>query len=216
MAIDLDSDRYIKVPEVNLAVSKELTLLNHNREQINQFLAYEGEVMPNPIEYVAFLKEAQKNHPALYQAIVERKDTMQGEFLDAQLYWDRKQKGHTTSASKQDMTLTYHVFDAMGKRKPRTEELSRRATNNFNLLTTIEDWLNNTTRQGLPNNSIKSLENIDDTTLNFEVTRGLPNPNYSMLHFISGPTTNSLLFGKYGNDYKNPHWGVRAAKRLTD
>ncbi|MBS3094546.1 hypothetical protein J4474_02675 [Candidatus Pacearchaeota archaeon] len=139
---------FVYVPSINLYVAKERKLLGKNWFESHQELQKNSERMLIIPEFVEFLKYAKTNHPEIYNEITEVRNPWRAEWLDA----DFKTKG-------KDLEVRYnHLFDNEGNIVKYDSEILDKETlmKNKTPGISLESWLQNPTKQGLPNKDTKS------------------------------------------------------------
>ena len=165
-ALNFNRDDFIYVPSINLYVAKERTHLNKNWDESHKFLQEQENKMltiPEFTEFLKYLKNSNnKEYWDIYKDITEvrksnslrdiievrKSNSLRAEWLDA----DFKVKNNKLHINSN------HVLDSNGKIINYNSEpldkntLMKDKTPGISL----EDWINNPTRQGLPNKKTKS------------------------------------------------------------
>jgi len=142
-------DGYIHVPSLNLYFTKERILQGENWFDTHKSLQLNNQRMPTIPEFIEFLKYSKLNFPDVYKDITEVRDPWRGEWIDA----DFKLKG-------EDLYINYnHILDSKGNLIPKNSEIIDKNTLMKDKIPgiSLEDYINNNyTKQGLPNNKVKS------------------------------------------------------------
>ena len=132
------------VPSLGFYVAKERKLLGKNWFESQNELHSKNEKMLTIPEFREYLKFIRENNKEIYDEITEVKSPWRAEWLDA----DFKTKG-------KNLIVNYHIFEN-GK------IIQKSAVLDENTLMkdktpgiSIDDWLSNSTPQGLPSENIK-------------------------------------------------------------
>ena len=138
---------FIYVPSINLYVARERTLRGKNWFESHKELQNNEERMLTIPEFIEFLKYIKENHEDIYNDITEVRAPVRAEWLDA----DFKMKNGNLYINSN------HVYQN-GILVPQTSEILRANTlmKNKTPGISLEDWLENPTRQGLPSKKTKS------------------------------------------------------------
>lgn len=144
-----NSDKFIRVPSLNLNFVKERTLQGKNWYETHKELQSNGLSMPTIPEFIEFLKYAKINSPELYKEITEVRNPWRANWLDA----DFKVKGKY-------LYINYnHVLDSKGNLVPKNSEILDKNTlmSDRTPGISLENFLEqNHTSQGLPSKKVKS------------------------------------------------------------
>ena len=136
-------DDYIYFPTLGFYVAKERSYLGKNWYVCQKLLCDENAKMLNLNEMREFLKSAKEYHPDIYNDILEVKAPSKSEWIDA----DFQMNGS-------NLYVHYHIFDSSRKIKELEEKLDKDTLMHIrNLGISLDNWLNNSTKQGLPKNS---------------------------------------------------------------
>lgn len=137
---------FIYVPSINLYVAREKTLLGENWFDTQKSLHSNEQKMLTIPEFKEFLKYAKENHKDIYNEITEVRNPWRAEWLDA----DFKTQG-------KELIVNYHVFDENGKIVKKSEVLDKNTfMKNKTPGISLENWLEDSTKSGLPKNLVKS------------------------------------------------------------
>ncbi len=181
---------FIYVPSIKLYVAKEKTLLGTDWNECQEELHSKNQRMLTISEFREFLKYTKENHQDIYQKIIKIKSPWKAEWLDADFKVQRK-----------DLYVNYHIFDINGKIIKKSEKLDKN-TQIKDKKISLDNWLNNSTNQGLPQKSAKS------GNLNYWVPM---KDNNSVTRFGVVGVETSLYCKKDSLD-ANSNLGVRAVK----
>jgi len=137
-------DDFIYVPSVNLYVAKERALLNHNWYETHKKLDEQNLRMPTIPQFIEFLKHLRANptteNTSIYDEITEKRVPWRAEWLDAKFY-------------NAALWVAYnHIVDSDGKLVAQDhEKLEGHLIQDKKIPEiSLEYWLNNPTKQGLP------------------------------------------------------------------
>jgi hypothetical protein len=139
---------FIYVPSIELWVAKKRTFLGENWLEVHKKLQKSGERMLTIPEFVEVLKYTKENHKDIYNEITELRSHWRAEWLDA----DFKTKGN-------NLYINYnHRIDKNKSLVPQNSEVLEKSTlmNDKILGISLENWLENPTKQGLPSKKVKS------------------------------------------------------------
>lgn len=139
---------FIYVPLINLYVAKERKLLSKNWFDTHKGLQSQEEKMLTIPEFVEFLKYAKTNFPEIYNDITEVRSPWRAEWLDA----DFKVKNDK-------LYINYnHILDKNGNLVPQNSKVLDKNTLMKDKIPgiSLEDWLDNPSKQGLPTKKTKS------------------------------------------------------------
>ncbi|MBU3924174.1 MAG: hypothetical protein KJ592_04610 [Nanoarchaeota archaeon] len=141
-----DSD-FIYIPSINLNVAKQRTYLGKNWSQSHKALQENGERMLTIPEFIEVLKYTKENHKDIYDEITQIKNPWRAEWLDADFKADGSNIRINSNHIYKNKTLT-----------PATSEIldSNTLIKDKTLGISLEDYLQNPTKQGLPSNKTKS------------------------------------------------------------
>ncbi|MFH1365342.1 MAG: hypothetical protein ABIH28_02045 [archaeon] len=139
---------FVYVPSINLWVAKERKFCGENWFNSHKKLQAGGERMPTIPEFIEFLKYSKGNFPEIYKEITEVRAPRRAEWLDA----DFKVK------DKRLYVNSNHVLDEKGNLVPKNSELldERTLMKDRTPGISLESWLANPTKQGLPPKETKS------------------------------------------------------------
>jgi len=138
-------DDFIYVPFVDLYFAKERTLFNYTWYDTHRELQAKGLKMPTIPEFVEFLKYLRANPTAenrsIYGEITEVRDPRRAEWFDANFY-----------AKDDELWVAYnHIVNPKGHVVAQeNEKLEGHLMQNKTTGISLEHWLNNPTKQGLP------------------------------------------------------------------
>jgi len=139
-----DSD-FIYVPSINLYVAKEKTLHGENFYDTQKILHSNNQKMLTIPEFREFLKYTKNNNQDIYNEITQVKSPWRAEWLDANFKVEGK-----------DLVVYYHVFEN-GKIIQKSEKLDKNTLRKDKIPgISLENWLKDSTKQGLPKNKINS------------------------------------------------------------
>jgi len=145
-------DNFIYVPEIKLYVAKERTLQNKNWFESHKELQENGErmlIIPEFVEFLKYLKSSNNQEDLeIYKDITEVRSPWRAEWLDA----DFKTKG-------EDLYIHYnHKIDENKSLVPQNSEVLGKNTlmKNKTPGISLENWLENPTKQGLPSKKTSS------------------------------------------------------------
>ena len=149
---EFNKDNFIYVPSLELYVAKERKLYSKNWFEAHKELQENRErmlIIPEFVEFLKYLKNSNnEEYLNIFDDITQVKSPWRGEWLDA----DFKVKNNKLHINSN------HVLDSNGKIINYNSEpldkntLMKDKTPGISL----EDWINNPTRQGLPNKKTKS------------------------------------------------------------
>lgn len=141
-----DKSDFIYVPSIKLSIAKERTLLGENWFDAQRELQSRNQKMLTVPEFVEFLKYTRENHRNIYNDITEVRSPWRAEWLDA--YFKVQGK---------NLVVNYHVFDQDGNIVKKSEILDKDILMKDKIPgISLEDWLENPTKQGFPNKKTKS------------------------------------------------------------
>ena len=136
--------KYLEVPSIGLAVSKERILFSTNFYDTQKKLQDNNTKMLNMNEFKEFLKEAKEKDLELYNSITQVRSPWRAEWIDADFKYENG-----------NMFVVYHVFDERGNIFEKREKLDRNTLlDDRTPGISLENWINNSTKQGLPKKSI--------------------------------------------------------------
>lgn len=143
-----DLDDFIYVPSISLYVAKETTFKNKNWHQCHEELQKQNQrmlVIPEFIEFLKYLKSQQNNqeYQDIYNEITEVRSPWRSEWLDA--YFESK--GGVLGVASEMHILTQN--------KLKSEKLESYLNQDKTPGIDLEDWINNPTKQGLPQSNYK-------------------------------------------------------------
>ncbi len=135
----------IYVPSIKLNFAKQRTHLNLNWYNAHKAVLSEGHRIPTIPEFIEFLKYLRDNpseeNTLIYDDITQVKDPWRANWLDADFKFKHKK-----------LFINYnHILDSKGNLKPKNSEpledcLMKNKTSGISL----DSWINNSTKQGLP------------------------------------------------------------------
>lgn len=143
----LPSQDYLKVPSIGLAVSREKVLLRFSQdlEKIKHNLHSNGKKLLNLYEFAEFLKKAKQSDFNLYNKITQISFPGGSELFDTRF---KLRNGK--------MWVYYHKFTKDGIIIPDFEILDSDTLMESKYPgISLEDWVENHTKQGLPKKSIR-------------------------------------------------------------
>jgi hypothetical protein len=132
-----NSDDFVYVPSMKLHVLKQRTLQGKNWFEAHNELQSQGERMMTLPEFIEFLKYTKDNFQEIYKDITELQNPWRAEWVDS--YFEKRKDGM--------YILTYN--------RAKEEKLDMETLMEDKQID-LESWLDNHTRQGLPNKKIKS------------------------------------------------------------
>ena len=143
-------DNFIYVPKIKLYVAKERTLQNKNWFEAHKELQENGErmlIIPEFVEFLKYLKSSNnQEYLEIYKDITEVRNPWRAEWLDA----DFKTKG-------KDLYINYnHKIDENKNLIPQNSEVLGKNTLMKDKRISLESWLENPTKQGLPSKKTSS------------------------------------------------------------
>jgi len=135
---------FIYVPSVNLYVAKERALLNHNWDDTHKKLHEQNLRMPTIPQFIEFLKylraDPTTENRRVYNKITKARDPWKGEWLDAKFY-----------AKDDELWVAYnHIINLKGDLEAKGNEKLEGQLMRDEDVVSLEHWLNNPTKQGLP------------------------------------------------------------------
>jgi len=135
---------FIYVPSTKLYFAKERTLGDHDWYDIHIKLHKQNLRMPTIPQFVEFLKylrvDPTAENTSIYNEITERRDPWRAEWLDANFY-----------TKDDEVWVAYnHTVDSYGDVVPQKNEKLERHLMQDQTGISLEHWLNNPTKQGLP------------------------------------------------------------------
>ena len=183
---------YLEIESIGLAVPKENILYGKNFYETQETLHKDKTKILTPYEFREFLKEAKEKDTELYNSITQVKSPWRAEWIDAKF----DQKGN-------DWFVTYNAFDEKGNISEKQEKLDKETLMQDKTPgISIDSWLNDSTKQGLPKKSIKSGDLYYWNPRDGAVARFLAGENGASLDCYVSPL------------YAGSNRGVRAAKQL--
>jgi len=137
-------EEFIYVPSVKLYFAKERTLLNHNWYDTHKKLDEQNLKMPTIPQFIEFLRYLRADltgeNKQIYDKITEVRNPWRREWLDAK--FSRKDGG---------LGVTYnHIVDSKGNVVPQENEKLEGHLMQDKEGISLGYWLNNPTKQGLP------------------------------------------------------------------
>mgnify|MGYP001573208524 CR=1 FL=1 len=141
-------DDYIYLPDVKLYVAKQRSLLGYNWQQAREELAKNNEKMLSPLEFATFLQalsSGNREMQSLYEDITAVRNSWRTEWLDAKF---------SKSGILNKHSITYHKFSQAGSIEEVTEQLDSNTLMKDKQIS-LDDWLANPTKQGLPRKDVK-------------------------------------------------------------
>ncbi|MBU4308655.1 MAG: hypothetical protein KJ566_02585 [Nanoarchaeota archaeon] len=140
-----ETSNWIYVPSINLEVAKERTLFGENFYDSQKELHSNNQKILTIPEFREFLKYAKENDKEVYNDITQVKSPWRAEWLDA----DFKVEG-------KNMVVYYHVFEN-GEIVKKSEKLDKNTLMQNKMPgISLENWLQDSTKQGLPKENINS------------------------------------------------------------
>ena len=135
-----DLKGFIYVPSIGLYVSKKRTLQDRNWDQCHKKLSKQGYRMPIILEFIKLLKYAKDNAQDIYEDITAVRYPLRAEWLDA--YFEQRNNG----------------LYVLTENKTKAERLDNDTLieDRYDPGISLEDWLDNPTKQGLPRKDVKS------------------------------------------------------------
>jgi len=139
---------FIYVPSVKLHFAKEISHLGKDWHDAHRELHKQNLRMPTVPQFVEFLKYLRANRTAenirVYEEITEKRDPWRAEHLDAKFY-----------AKDDELWVLYkHIVDSNGDLLAQGEKLEghlmQDKKSGISSEISLEHWLNNPTKQGLP------------------------------------------------------------------
>ncbi len=178
-----DTDKLIYVPSINFYFEKQRSCLNINWNDTHKELQKQNLRMPTPLQFIEFLKHLKSNlqYSDLYKDITEVRDPWRAEWLDA--YFEKRKDGF--------YVLTYNKTKA---EKLDEDTLMQDKTPGISL----EDWLNNPTKQGLPRKNCKKGDLYYWKPENGRVARFDANSDGALLDCDWGPSGGDSSLGVFG------------------
>lgn len=136
---------YIEVSSVGLLVPKEKILYGNNFYDTQKKLHSNNKKILTPYEFKEFLKQTKEQDINLFNEITQVKSPWRAEWLDA----DFKMKGNC-------IHMVYHTFDSNGNIIQKSEKLDKKTLmNNKTPGISLDSWIKDSTKQGLPKDSTK-------------------------------------------------------------
>ena len=137
---------FIDIPTINLKVARQKTQMGKNWFESHKALQKGGTKMLPPLEFTKFLKYTKEHHPDIYENITAVRSPWRSERLDA----DFKLKDGTLYINSN------HVYQGV-ELTPQTSEILEANTlmEDRTPGISLEKWLANPTKQGLPSNKTK-------------------------------------------------------------
>jgi hypothetical protein len=191
-------DNFIYVPSINLWVAKETKLNNKTWFEAHKNLQENGERMLIIPEFIEFLKHTKNNFPEIYKKITENETPGKEEWLDANF-----------KLINGKFYINHNHLLKNGTLVPQNSEVLKK---NLLIYTgtrrypepTIEGWINNPTKQGLPRkNTEKSHLNYRDSFIQ----------NDANSRFFSDPYYVGLDCSWRPSYFADKSLGVRATKK---
>jgi len=143
-------DDFIYVPSIKLYFAKERTLGNHNWHDTHRELHKQNLRMPTIPQFVEFLKYLRADPTAentrVYNKITEIRDPQRAEWFDAEFY---KKDGELWVA------YNHIVYSNGNVVVQENEKLEGHLMQDNTPGISLEQWLNNPTKQGLPQEDCK-------------------------------------------------------------
>jgi len=135
---------FIYVPSIKLHFAKEISHLGKDWHDAHRELHKQNLRMPTVPQFVEFLKYLRANRTAenirVYEEITEKRDPWKAEHLDAKFY-----------AKDDELWVLYkHIVDSNGDLLAQGEKLEGHLMQDKTPGISLEYWLNNPTKQGLP------------------------------------------------------------------
>ena len=157
-----DTKDFIYVPSINLYVAKERTHLRKNWFDLkknwfdcHKLLQQENKRMMIIPEFIEFLKYTKENYKDIYNEITEIKSPWRGEWLDANF-----------EAKDNELYINFnHRLNSDGSLTPKNSEILDENTlmRDKSSGISLEDWLENPIKQGLPTNKTVKKGNLSYT-----------------------------------------------------
>ena len=141
-----DKQDFIYVPSINLYVARQRTLQGKNWFEAHRELQSQGKRMITLPEFVEVLKYTRENLQEVYDDITEVRSPWRAEWIDA----DFKVKDGKLYVNSN------HVLDSNGNLIPQNSEVLSRTTLMEDKRISLEDWLQNPTKQGFPTKKTSS------------------------------------------------------------
>lgn len=141
------SSGFIYVPSISLYVAGEKSLFLEGLSKAQIQLHSNNQKMLTIPEFKEFLRYAKEHYRDIYNDITEiRSGSPREEFLDASFYKKRNK-----------FFVNYHIFDKEGKIVKKSKILDKNTLmKNKTSGVSLDNWLEDSTRQGLPKKVIKS------------------------------------------------------------
>ena len=139
-------DGYIYVPKISSYVSKEVKHLSNSWFDLHKLLKKDEEKMLTIPQFIEFLKYIKINFKEMYKEITEAKSPWRGEYLDA--YFRVKENKSCVRYN--------HSILSNGSASTLFEEELDTDTLTIDKGISLEGWLKNPTKQGLPVSDIAS------------------------------------------------------------
>jgi len=137
-------EEFIYVPSAKLYFAKERTLLNHNWYDTHKKLDEQNLKMPTIPQFIEFLKYLRADltgeNKQIYDEITEVRSPWRREWLDAKFFRKDGRLGVTYN----------HIVDSNGNVVPQENEKLEGHLMQDTPVISLEHWLNNATKQGLP------------------------------------------------------------------
>ena len=148
LEIQSNEDNFIYMPSISLYVAKERSLHGKNWFEAHKELQKNGERMLTLPEFVEVLKYTKENHKEIYNEITEVRSPWRSEWLDA----DFKLEDNILYINSN------HILDKKGNLVPQNSEILDKNTlmKDKTPGISIENWLENPTKQGFPTKFVKS------------------------------------------------------------
>jgi len=189
---------FIYVPSIKLHFAKERILLDHNWFDTHIKLYKQNLRMPTIPQFIEFLKHLRANPTAentrVYNEITETRDTWRSEWLDAKFY-----------AKDDELWVDYnHIVDLKGDLEAKgNERLEGHLMQDKIPGISLEYWLNNPTKQGLPPTDARQGDLVY-----------VPPSEYKVARFHHRPVTACLDCSR-DPGYSYSELGVRAVRTRT-
>ena len=141
------SKDFIRLPNLNIEISKERLHLRKNWFEAHQELQNQNYHMPTLPEFIEFLKYTKTNNPDIYEDITAVRDPWRSEWIDA----DFKLK------NKKLYINSNHILDSNGNPIPQSSEILDPKTlmQDKTPGISLDHYLANHTTQGLPTKKTK-------------------------------------------------------------
>jgi len=186
-------DGFIYVPSIGLYVAKNVSLKGKNWNEAQEALHNENSRMLTVLEFREFLKYTKEYFPEIYLEITDLKDLWRAEWLDAEFKVENK-----------DLFVYYYVFEnnKIIRKKEKLDEDTLRLDKTPGIL--LENWLKDSTKQGLPKKDIKNGDLY------------YWNPENGKVAVFSADDGGAVLYCYWNPSYLGSSLGVRAVKLTLD